>query len=86
MGGIQITMTYSIYSTYTHAQSKVILSQHSLISTFVQVKLEIAHKGILHLFNNTRGLVWSDNSDRVQGVRLGAGFSNLTKVVISLTC
>lgn len=84
-GGIQITMIH----TLTHSRKATLphLFTLSLIHVHLQVELEIAHKGILHLFHSTRGLVGSDGSDRDQGSDWGrAGLSNLTWFVLSLTC
>lgn len=62
MGDIQITMIHTL--THSH---KVTLPHLSLLHVHLQVELEVAHTGILHLFHSTRGLVGSDGSDRDQG-------------------
>lgn len=55
---------------HTHTHIKCILSHLftlPLLCMQLQIGLQVAHTGILHLSHSTRGLVGSDVSDRYQG-------------------
>lgn len=53
----------------------------------LQIELQVARTGILHLFQSTRDLVGLEVPDRYQGSDSGrAGLNNLTGFVLSLTC
>lgn len=53
--------------TLAHIHSHSVSSFHSFTSMQLEIDLQVAHTGILHLFHSTRGLMGSDVSDRDQG-------------------
>lgn len=91
-GGILKESGYSDHNEiHKHShKSKVILSHLStlpLLHMHLQIELQVARTGILHLFQSTRDLVGLEVPDRYQGSDSGrAGLNNLTGFVLSLTC
>lgn len=56
---------------HTHSHSHKAILSHlftlPLLHMHLQIELQVAHTGILHLFHSTRGLLGSDVSDGDQG-------------------